>query len=284
MVGTGPNGLPGARPAAIITGASRGIGEAFARIAARELPVLLVARPSAELDAVAAEIVAAGGEAHVLGLDLVSAGAVEAILHALMQRGLHAEVLVNNAAYGTVGRADEIAVAEQLGQVDLNVRLLTELTLAVLPGMRQRRRGGVLNVASVAAFLPGPGMATYYATKAYVQSFSLSLWQEMKPFGVTVTSLCPGPVHTGFLARATGAHAPVQAKTTRFHLPAQAVAQAGWDGLKGGHHTVVPGFANWLVVQLARMVPQRITAALMVRYQGARARSLGAGTADARQH
>jgi hypothetical protein len=267
---------PQTRPAVIVTGASRGIGRVFARIAAADSPVLLVARPSGELDAVAAEIAAGGGEAHVLALDLGQPGAAPAILAGLAERGLHAEIVVNNAAYGNVGRADEIAASEQLGQVDLNVRLLTELTLAVLPGMRERRRGGVLNVASVAAFLPGPGMATYYATKAYVQSFSLSLWQEMKPFGVTVTSLCPGPVHTGFLARATGATVPVQGRTTRFHVPAEAVAKAGWDGLKGGHHTVVPGFANWLVVQVARMVPQRITAALMVRFQGARARSLAA--------
>jgi hypothetical protein len=265
------------RPAAVVTGASRGIGRELALLAAREWPVLLVARPSAELDAVAAEIVASGGEAHALGLDLAAGGAVDAIVSALAGRGLHAEILVNNAAYGNVGRADEIAASEQLGQIGLNVTALTALTLALAPGMKARGRGGVLNVASVAAFLPGPGMAVYYATKAYVQSFSLSLWQELRPFGVTVTSLCPGPVHTGFLARATGAKGPVQAATTRFHLPAAEVARQGWEGLKGGHHTVVPGFANWLVVQVARMVPQRITAALMVRYQGNRAKSLAAG-------
>jgi hypothetical protein len=262
------------RAAAIITGASRGIGRELALIAAREWPVLLVARPSAELDAVAAEIRARGGESQLLPLDLEQEEAAAAVMAALETHGWHAEVLVNNAAFGHVGRADEIAAADQLGQIALNVRTLTALTLAVLPSMRARGRGGVLNVASVAAFLPGPGMATYYATKAYVQSFSVSLWQEMRPFGVTVTSLCPGPVHTGFLARATGAAGPVQGRTTRFHVPAADVAKAGWEGLKGGHHTVVPGFPNWLMVQLARIVPQRITAAAMIRFQGARSKAL----------
>ncbi len=259
------------RPVTVITGASSGIGRELARMAARHDEVVLVARDGEKLDTLAKEIGERGGAAHVLACDLTLPGAVGAIMAYLADHGLHCERLVNNAGFGLVGDAHSLDAGEQLASIDLNVRFLTELALAVLPGMVARRSGGILNVASVAAFLPGPGMAVYYATKAYVQSFSEGLWAEAKPHGVAVTSLCPGPVNTGFLVRATAGKR--RAETTFFHLGAAQVAEEGWAGFMKGQITVIPGRTNRYVIAITRFAPRRLLALMVHRRQSGRAAS-----------
>ncbi len=190
-------------PVTIITGASAGIGVELARVFARNgHRLVLVARRGDKLGALADEIAAAGQtRPEVIALDLSIAGAADALGHELAARQLEPAVIVNNAGYGLTGRADELPRAEQLGMVDLNVRALTELSLAFVDSLA-RHKGGILNVASLASFLPAPGMAIYYATKAYVLSFSEALHAELRKKGVRVTALCPGPVPTEFQARA----------------------------------------------------------------------------------
>jgi uncharacterized protein len=191
------------RPVTLITGASSGIGAELARVFAEHGHELaLVARREHRMVELADEI-AAGGRPrpNVLSVDLERPGAVSLLAAELSARDLEPANVVNNAGFGLVGPAVRLDRNEQLAMIDLNVRALTELSLAFTDSLA-RHRGGILNVASLAAFLPGPGMAVYYASKAYVLSFSEALHHELAGLGVRVTALCPGPVVTGFQARA----------------------------------------------------------------------------------
>src|SRR5947209_7805212 len=191
------------RPVAVITGASSGIGAALAHeFAAHGHELVLVARREQALVGVAEAIAAkASARPTVLRLDVARVDAARDIAEALARRGLEAEIVVNNAGFGLLGSADKLDRAAQLAMIDLNVRALTDLSLAFIDSL-ERRKGGILNVASTAGFLPGPGMAVYYASKAYVVSFSEALHQELKHRGVRGTALCPGPSPTEFQARA----------------------------------------------------------------------------------
>ena len=232
-----------ARPVAVITGASAGIGTALARVFAEHgHELVLVARREERLQALAQEI-AAQGRPHplVLGLDLTQAGASERVTAALATAGLEPQYVVNNAGFGLWGASAKLSRDEQLAMVDLNVRTLVDLSLAFVDSLA-RHRGGILNVASVAAFLPGPYMTVYYASKAFVLSFSEALHAEFAPRGIRVTTLCPGPVPTEFQARAGGVpHSEENRWLTR---SAEQVALAGYRGLMGGKALVVPGWAN----------------------------------------
>jgi short-subunit dehydrogenase len=236
-----------ARPVVVITGASAGIGTALARVFAEHgHELVLVARREERLQALAQEI-AAQGRPHplVLGLDLTQAGASERVTAALATAGLEPQYVVNNA-------------------VDLNVRTLVDLSLAFVDSLA-RHRGGILNVASVAAFLPGPYMSVYYASKAFVLSFSDALRAEFAPRGIRVTTLCPGPVPTEFQARAGGVpHSEENRWLTR---SAEQVARAGYRGLMAGKTLVVPGWTNQIVTFLPRLVPRNFLADLMARMQ-----------------
>ena len=256
---------PQARPVTLITGASAGIGAALARVfAAHGHDLMLVARRADRLDALATEIAArGGGRPLVLALDLEARGAADQIGEALAARALEPEIVINNAGFGLVGEAATLSRSEQLAMIDLNVRTLTELSLAFVDGLA-RRQGGILNVASVAGFLPGPGMAVYYATKAYVVSFSLALHHELKPKGVRVTALCPGPVPTEFQARAGMAgptFSPILLRS------AAQVAQAGYRGLRAGRDLVVPGAPNKAVTALVPLIPRKLLLAATARQQ-----------------
>jgi uncharacterized protein len=256
------------RPVTVVTGASLGIGRELALLAARKGDVLLVARGQEGLSRLADEIKAGGGRASILALDLVQPGASDQLISALAARGLHCHQLVNNAGFGFVGPAATLDRGWQLACIDVNVRALTELTLAVLPGMISRGEGGVLNVGSVAGFMAGPHSAVYYATKAYVHSFTEAIRTETAGSGVRVTLLCPGPVNTGFLARATGGAR--QSEASLFHVPAAAVAKAGWDGFIGGQDRVVPGWPNRIVQLAAWLLPRPALSALVLRRQRSR--------------
>ncbi len=262
--------MPEKRPVALITGASAGIGSALAHVlAARGHELLLVARRRDRLDALANDIAAAGQKRPtVLVLDLEARDAVGRISEAMAERGIEPEFVVNNAGFGLLGAAASLDRGEQLAMIDLNVRALTELSLAFIESL-ERRREGILNVASVAGFLPGPGMAVYYATKAYVLSFSQALHQELKPKGVRVTALCPGPVETEFQARAG-----LDSKTFPRLLTRTAgrVAEEGYRGLMLGRAVVVPGTPNKLATLLVRLAPRRLLLATTARLQSNRQR------------
>ena len=243
------------RPVTLITGASAGIGTALAHVfAANHHELVLVARREQHLASLAAEIAATGApKPIVLRADVARIDAVQRIGDALAAAGVEPEIVVNNAAFGLVGQADTLDRGEQLAMIDLNVRALTDLSLAFLDVL-ERRRGGLLNVASVAGFMPGPGMAVYYASKAYVISFSQALHQELAPKGVRVTTLCPGPVPTEFAARAGISSTTYPRLLTR---SAARVAQEGYRGLQEGRRLVVPGFPNRLGARLLGLLPRR---------------------------
>jgi short-subunit dehydrogenase len=241
------------RPVTLITGASAGIGAALAReFAAHGHELVLVARREQALNALADAIAAKGGtRPTVLRADVARVDAARTIAEALTQRGLEPDVVVNNAGFGLLGPAVELRRDEQLAMIDLNVRALTDFSLAFAEGL-VRRRGGILNVASMAGFLPGPGMAVYYATKAYVVSFSEALHQELKPKGVRVTVLCPGPVPTEFNVRAGISEGTFPSLLVR---SAERVARDAYRGLKEGRRMVVPGSMNKVAAAVLRPVP-----------------------------
>jgi short-subunit dehydrogenase len=244
------------RPVTLITGASAGIGAALARTFARNgHALMLVARREPRLLALADEIAGLGHQRpYCQAVDLERRDAVEQITAAMVRFDLEPEFVVNNAGFGLLGPAAVLSRAEQLAMVDVNVRALTDLSLAFVSAL-ERRRGGILNVASVAAFLSGPNMAVYYATKAYVVSFSEALHWELRPRGVRVTALCPGPVPTEFQQRAgfIGDLNPDMLTQS-----ADQVAEAGYRGLQQGRRLVVPGLANRVTTTIMRFLPRSL--------------------------
>jgi short-subunit dehydrogenase len=257
--------------AVIITGASDGIGAELARVfAARGHRVALVARRRDRLEILAAEIAAAGAEPPlVVALDLSAADAPDHLAQALEEARLTAEILVNNAGFGLMGRVAELDRAEQLGIIDINIRSLTALTLRFLPQITAAG-GKILNVASIAAFMPGPGFAVYYASKAYVLSFSEALFEEMKPAGVGVSCLCPGPVATGFQSRAGFDFSGAMAAMKPALVPAKEVAQQAYDGLMAGRRVIVPGIVNKIMALSSGLTPRALLLPLLARAQKAR--------------
>lgn len=223
---------------ALITGASSGIGYEFARLLARDhFDLILVARSGDRLATIAEELSAADGiSVRVIASDLGRPGAAEALFAEL--DGTAVDVLVNNAGFGLKGAVAELSPEAQEEMVQLNVLALTALTRLFLPGMLERRQGGILNVASTAAFQPGPLMAVYYASKAYVLSFTEALANEVHGSGVTVTALCPGPTVTGFADRAGTTGSRLFRGPT---MDAASVAAAGYAALKRGKAMVIPG-------------------------------------------
>jgi short-subunit dehydrogenase len=249
----------------LITGASAGIGAELARIfASHGHRVALVARRADRLGKLADEIAAAGGSAPiVISCDLAQAGAGDRIAAALTAEGLEVEYLVNNAGYGLFGRAIDRDRAEQLGIIAVNIRALTDLSLRFADQL-VRHRGGILNVGSIAGFLPGPGMAVYYASKAYVLSFSEALREELAPLGVRVTALCPGPVLSEFQARAgflPGFDSAI------LNVSAADVAKAGYRGLIANKRAVLPGLGIKIVPFLLRLFPRGFILAAVGRFQ-----------------
>jgi len=249
----------------LITGASGGIGEAFAvLLASGGHPLGLVARNEGELNRVKGVISARHQvEVDVFALDLGVPESGARLAAMLDQRGFVPDILINNAGFGLAGNAVDLSRDEQLRMIDLNVRALTDLSLRLLPAMIAKRHGGIINVASVAGFMPGPGMAVYFATKAYVVSFSDALSEELRGTGVTVTSLCPGPVETGFQRRAG-------MRTDRFGGPvkplsAAEVAAQGWASFSKGERMAVPGWSNKLAVYGGRATPRRLLLPLLKR-------------------
>ena len=249
------------RAVALITGASSGIGAELARVFARHgHDLALVARGADRLEALADELAAAGRPRPlVVAVDLAAADGVSSVMEALAAADARATILVNNAGYGLAGDVAALDRDGQLGMVDLNVRALLDLTLCCLPDLKAAR-GQILNVGSIASFMPGPGMAVYYATKAFVGALSRALTEELKATHVSVSVLHPGVTATGFHARAGVGGAGRGAS-------ALAVAEAGYRGLMVGRRTIVPGFGNKLGALLLPLIPDAVLLPLVYRFQ-----------------
>jgi short-subunit dehydrogenase len=241
----------------LITGASGGIGLELAHVFARHgHPLILVARTAERLAELARTLQQQYKvPVEAIPLDLGVPGAPAALQEAVAQRGLTVEILVNNAGFGLYGPYLELDGAQEQAMIQLNVAALTDLTKRFLPGMVERGRGGVLNVASTAAFQPGPGMAVYYATKAYVLSFSEALHHELQGTGVTVTALCPGPTRSGFQAVAGFGQKPA---IERVMMEARPVAEEGYEAFMKKQAVRVPGLLNKIGAASINLLPRRL--------------------------
>jgi short-subunit dehydrogenase len=242
---------------ALITGASSGIGLELAKLFARDgYDLVLVARRRDKLDALGEDLRRRHGIGfRAIAADLADPAAPAEILRQLAAASVAVDVVVNNAGFGELGPFAETDLETARGMIQVNVTALTVLTKLFLPGMLARRRGRILNVASTAGFAPGPLMAVYYATKAYVISLSEALAEELRVSGVSVTVLCPGPTLTEFQAVAH------MESTRLFRLPgvamdAGAVARAGYAGLMRGKRMVVPGLFNRALPLVIRLSPR----------------------------
>ena len=254
------------RKTALITGASFGIGLELARIFAREgYNLVLVARSADKLRQLASEFEKAHGtRSLILATDLTDPGACAYVMDQTTRADIQVAVLVNNAGFGQYGLFAENDLEECLRQIQLNVTTLTHLTRLYLPAMIARKSGRILNVASTAGFQPGPLMAVYYATKAYVLHLSEAIANELQDSGVTVTCLCPGPTETEFQARAKISGI----RLTKFGtMDARTVAEDGYRALMRGEPVAISGFKNWLVAQSVRFAPRRMVAAIARKLQ-----------------
>ncbi len=247
---------------ALITGASGGIGYELAKLFARDhYNLVLVARSADKLSQFADEL----QRQHqvlvkTIALDLSDAAAPKFLFDQLQRESVVLDVLVNNAGYGSFGEFTTMSMDDALGQIKLNITALTALTRLFVPGMVERRSGKIMNVASTAGFQPGPLMAVYYATKAYVISFSEALANELKPKGISVTCFCPGATETGFASRAGND------KTRLFQkfgaMDVKTVAADGYRGLMKGKTLVISGMKNWLVAESVRFAPRKAVTAI----------------------
>jgi short-subunit dehydrogenase len=245
-----------ARPVALITGASGGIGLELARLCARGgHDLILVARNQGKLEEIAKYLSGMyQTRVELIAADLDDAEAPAAIVDAAARRGMVVDVLINNAGFGAWGLFGRADLERQLTMIQVNVLALTHLTRLLLPGMITRRKGRILNVASTAAFAPGPLMAVYYATKAYVLSFSEAISNELRGTGITVTALCPGPTRTGF-AETAGLVGSNLFNGSNV-MGVESVAEAGYRGMMRGRAVVIPGLANKVIVQSLRIAPR----------------------------
>ena len=248
----------------LITGASSGIGLELAKcFAADGARLVLVARNTPALESLAAELRQQfSTEVRVLTADLAQPETPARIFAELKSAGETVDVLVNNAGFGTHGDFLETPLARQLDMVQVNVTALTQLTGLFLPGMRERRRGGVMNIASTAAFQPGPRMAVYYATKAFVVSFTEAIAEELHGTGVTVTAVCPGPTHTNFgnVANFRGSDSLLRGAMT-----ADAVAREGHRAFRRGRVLFINGWQNFFPAMAVRLFPRIVVRKIVKR-------------------
>jgi uncharacterized protein len=237
---------------ALITGASAGLGVEFARqLSARGHRLVLAARRKDRLGTLAKEL----GNARAVAIDLSKKDAAAKLMADLDAAGEQVEILVNNAGFGLIGRFAELDARRLRQMIDLNVGTLTDLCRAVAPQMIARKSGGIINVASTAAFQPGPKMAVYFATKAFVLSLTEALHEELKPHGVSVTCLCPGPTRTEFgeVAGFGG-----NGMFDRLAMESPEVVKSGLEGLDRNHAVVVPGLVNKIGAASTRLAPRSV--------------------------
>jgi short-subunit dehydrogenase len=245
----------------LITGASGGIGYELAKLFARDhYNLVLVARSADKLAQVATELQAYGVTVKTIALDLAAAPAPKFLFDQLQSAGISIDILINNAGYGGFGDFAQMTEEDILGQINLNITALTLLTRLFLPPMVQRRSGRIMNVASTAGFQPGPLMAVYYATKAYVISFSEAIANELRNTGVTVTCFCPGATHTGFAQRAGTERSRLFKQLGAMN--ADKVALDGYRAVMEGRILAISGLHNWLVAKSTRFAPRKMVTAI----------------------
>ena len=260
-------GRRGEGQTALVTGASMGIGVDLAECFAKDgYDLILVARSEAALTAVADRLAATHAvRATAIPADLAARGSGETLAGAIAARGLSVDVVVNNAGYGVAHAFAGSEREGQLGMIDVNVRALVELTHIYWPRMLAQKRGGILNVASTAAFQPGPLMAIYYASKAFVLSFSEALWKEAEGTGVLVSCLCPGPTASKFRERAgTGRTNLARASPV---MSSAIVAEMGYRAWQENRRVIVTGLRNAMAISLIRFLPRRTVLAIVHRLQ-----------------
>jgi len=246
---------------ALITGASGGIGYELAKLFGRDHHnLVLVARSADKLAQVANELQAGGVSVKTVALDLAEPPAPKFLFDQLQREGIAVDILINNAGFGALGKFAQMPDDQIFGQINLNITALTQLTRLFLPPMLARRSGRIMNVASTAGFQPGPLMAVYYATKAYVISFSEALANELKDSGVTVTCFCPGATHTGFAKRAGNDKSRLFKQLGAMN--ADKVALDGYRALMEGRTLAISGLHNWLVAQSTRLGPRKMVTAI----------------------
>ena len=245
----------------LITGASEGIGYELAKLFARDHHnLVLVARSADKLAQVANELQTQGVVVKAIPIDLAAPPAPKFLFDQLQREGIAIDILINNAGFGALGEFAHMREQEIQGQIDLNISALTSLTRLFLPSMVRRRSGRIMNVASTAGFQPGPLMAVYYATKAYVISFSEAIANELRGSGVTVTCFCPGATDTGFAKRAGND----QSRLFKQFGPmsAEKVALDGYRAVMEGRTLAISGMQNWLVAQSTRFAPRKMITAI----------------------
>lgn len=245
----------------LITGASGGIGYELAKLFARDHHnLILVARSADKLAQVATELQTHGITVKTFALDLAQPQSPKFLFDQLQRENMAVDILINNAGYGRFGEFVQMREEDVLGQIALNITALTELTRLFLPRMVKGRCGRIMNVASTAGFQPGPLMAVYYATKAYVISFTEAIANEVRNSGVTVTCFCPGATHTGFAARAGNGMTRLFKQVGAMH--ANRVALDGYRALMEGKGLAISGVQNWLVAQSTRFAPRKMVTAI----------------------
>jgi uncharacterized protein len=239
----------------LITGASSGIGEAFARkLAARGRNVLLVARSEDKLITLCNELGRSNSiRAQYMATDLRLPDSPAKLFEETQRRGLVIDMLINNAGFGSFGDFAKLELAREMSMIDLNIKSLVELTHRFLVGMRERKQGTIINVASTAGFQGVPFMATYAATKAFVLSFSEALWEENRPYGIHVMALCPGVTETNFFEAARGEKPPA-----RMAESPEDVVETALRGLEGRKSHIVSGWTNLLMIEAERFVPRSL--------------------------
>ena len=247
---------------ALITGASTGLGYEFAHLFARDkYNLVLVARTGPKLAELAEQLRQQHGvSVKTIPLDLGLPQASQTLFDETQRGGIHVDILVNNAGYGMSGKFADIPLEESYGQIQLNVTALTLLTRLYLGPMLERHSGKIMNVASTAAFLPGPRMAVYYATKAYVLSFSEAIADELRNSGITVTCFCPGATLTEFQKRARTEDSRLFKRLAA--MDAKQVAEQGYRALMEGKTLAVAGLRNWLIAESVRFAPRKVVTAI----------------------
>jgi len=257
----------------LITGASSGIGEAFARaLAARGHNLLLVARSEDKLITLCSELGRIRSvHAQHFALDLSKPESPARLFEETQKRGLEIDLLINNAGFGSMGDFATLDLDRELNMIDLNVRSLVELTYRFLEPMRERKTGAIINVASTAGFQPVPFMAVYAATKAFVLSFSEALWEENRAYGIEVMALCPGVTETGFFEASQMQKPPARTSQTP-----EEVVETALRGLKRRQSSIISGWPNRLGVTIGRFTPR----SLLLRAIGSVMRNAGRARSD----
>lgn len=250
-------GKPYGRSCVLITGATTGIGYELAKLYAKEgNNLILVARDEERLSEVKEELDLYNIKVYILSLDLSEDNSCEKVLDFVNKKNLSVDILINNAGIGSFGYLSETEMERELKLIDVNIRALTELTKIFLPTMISHGEGGIMNVASTAAFCAGPKMATYYASKSYVLNFTEALYEELKGSEIKVSCLCPGPVKTSFQEK-SGIKKNEAAKKSL--MTPKEVAEVAYKDFKKGKLIIIPGFKNKLIILLNKLIPRALS-------------------------